>query len=702
MNIQEALGVLWRRRSLILVIAVLGALAVWFFGRPEGSSAETYSASVSISATTSADEVNPIPQYAFVATDATDIAAETAADAASAFPDIGYTGLDVQRQVEVTPIADIGIMTIATKGEQSPELARLLVERFAFHLIEYVAGQRKAEINDRLATLSLREDALRTELAALNDDMRAARSRLTPAEVSAGVSPDPVKQTDIDVRLDSLSRVLAERDSLQEELDKGTTELRATTTNVQADPTSATPLGFTARFLLALALGLISGSGLALGLHRFDTRLYGRKDAETAFGLPVLAEIPKINWLRRRSSQLIARSHPEAPASEAYRLLRSSLAQAARVMNGGSDTGDRGGTVVLVTSVSEGTGKSSTVANLAVAAVDARKRVLVVSADLRKPMIHTYLGAAPGPGLTDAVDRIEEDGIELAELTDFLGPTTVRGTTILRSGHPVPHPGERLALAMPLIAQARHLFDLIVIDTPAMLLGNDVNEMIGGVDLVLLVARAGATSLEEAEWSREMFERLRAPVCGVALIGSSSDLQRRTNPFWRLMTAATRKLSRRRLQAAEGPVSPSEVAKAPHADEPAQPVATPPAPAMSAPAAGPTMSVMEMASTTLPIWPIQPTSGQDAGPQPQPPLRPATPYTPPSLAVVNGDREHPISANDLLASLGLEEAQTLSPQSQVDWLRVVETVQPDEGNETPANGNGERSDGDGRTGAGDG
>ncbi|MEZ5409737.1 MAG: hypothetical protein R2761_17040 [Acidimicrobiales bacterium] len=266
----------------------------------------------------------------------------------------------------------------------------------------------------------------------------AAQSRLTPAEVSAGVSPDPVKQTEIDVALDSLSRVLAERDSLQEELEKGTTELRATTTNVQADPTSAAPLGLTARLLLAIVLGLTFGSGLALGLHRFDTRLYGRKDAEAAFGLPVLAEIPKIHWLRRRSSQLIARSHPEAPASEAYRLLRSSLAQAARLLPGGPEASERVGTVVLVTSVSEGAGKSSTVANLAVAAVDARKQVLVVSADLRQPMIHTYLGAAPGPGLTDAVDRIEEDGIERVEFVDFLGATTVRGTTILRSGHPVP------------------------------------------------------------------------------------------------------------------------------------------------------------------------------------------------------------------------------------------------------------------------
>ncbi|MEZ5409738.1 MAG: hypothetical protein R2761_17045 [Acidimicrobiales bacterium] len=92
----------------------------------------------------------------------------------------------------------------------------------------------------------------------------------------------------------------------------------------------------------------------------------------------------------------------------------------------------------------------------------------------------------------------------------------------------------------------------------------------------------------------------------------------------------------------------------------------------------------------MPIWPVAPGNAA-AGPAPSPPLRPTNPYTQPSLAEVNGDPTHSISANDLLASLGLDHPRTLSPQFQADWLKVVDATLP---LKESKNGHGERSDGD--------
>jgi Mrp family chromosome partitioning ATPase/capsular polysaccharide biosynthesis protein len=695
-NLREALYVIWRRRALILVVALLGPLAVWLVGRPAGMSDETYSASVNIEATP-VGEFSPIPQYAFVATDTIDIAARVADDVNQAYPGTDFGPADIQQLVAVTPLPDINLMTIAVRGEASEDSARLIVERFGFHLIEHITEQREAEINQRDVALAEREKSLRDEVEELDKTVKEAQGKRTAAEVENDVMAIPVAADQLEVARASLRQVLTERDALRQEQAAGAGGLiRATGTNVSTDPVATDPLGLNSRLLLATVLAGALGVGLAFALHRFDTRLYTRKDAEVAFGLPVLAEIPRVGWLHRRNSQLIARSHPEAPASEAYRLLRSSLAQAARLfqMRAGGNAGGNGdaSTVVLVTSVSDQVGKTTTVANLAVAAVDARKRVLVVSADLRRPSVHTFFGVVPGPGLTDAVDAIEEEGVDAVELDGYLAKTSVLGTTLIRSGHPVPHPGERLALALPLIQQARHQFDLIIIDTPAMLLGNDVNELISAVDLVLLVAKAGATTLEEAEWSRETAERLQAPVCGVALVGASSDLHRR-GKLGNFLSRLTRRIVRRPklagdsasgLQAALDGDAASSTPKAP-----VKPASSRP----SGPSATKEPTATELAAaTTITLWPNTGGNGSGGGvtaPHPAAPQGKA-PHAAGQASPRAGsplDNTGTIPASELLASLGAEQAAQAAPAAPPtevpaadgtgagadgEWLKIVD------------------------------
>lgn len=694
MNLREAVNVIWRRRSLILVVALLGPLAVWLVGRPAGSSEQTYSASVSITATTSDNaDGSPIPQYAFIATDTLDIAAGVAVDMNEIDPERGLSAVDIVQMVEITPLPEINIMTISVAGEPNEDVVRALVESYARHLIGYINEQRQQQATERTATLTAREADLRDQVSTLSAEVKAARARLTAAEIAAGVSADPVKEAELEVASTSLSEVLAELDSIKLGSGGDAAELRATPANIRADPMESNPLGLNARLLLALLLGAGLGVGLAFALHRFDTRLYSRKDAEAGFGLPVLAEIPSVSWLRRRNWQLIARSHPEAPASEAYRLLRSSLAQAARLAVARPGSADRGSTVILVTSVSDQVGKSATVANLAVAAVDARKSVLVVSADLRQPTVHLLLGAQPGPGLTDAADQIEEDGLAAVDLDDYLTTTSVRGTTLIRSGHPVPHPGERLAISVPLIHEARKRFDLIIIDTPAMLLGNDVAEMITAVDLVLLVARAGVSTLEEAEWSRETAERLQAPVCGVAFIGSSPELYRRG----RLLTTVSR-LTRRVLgrptreqdllgieAASPEPESPEQHPPAPL--PPSYPGTSPAAVAAPlGPATPRPLSPIEVAAaTTQPLSDLIPSTGAPPAPFAATGQTASANGAAPSYARPDEPRGQ-IAAEDLLADLVLGPTPATGPAGgqatgdapapvvpdDASWLNVVD------------------------------
>ncbi|MBA2282236.1 MAG: hypothetical protein H0W25_13555, partial [Acidimicrobiia bacterium] len=61
------------------------------------------------------------------------------------------------------------------------------------------------------------------------------------------------------------------------------------------------------------------------------------------------------------------------------------------------------------------------------------------------------------------------------------------------------------------------------IDTAPLLATNDATELIPAADSVVVVCRAGKTTLEAAHRTCDLLARLGAPVVGVALIGSRTN-----------------------------------------------------------------------------------------------------------------------------------------------------------------------------------
>src|ERR1043165_6661994 len=83
-------------------------------------------------------------------------------------------------------------------------------------------------------------------------------------------------------------------------------------------------------------------------------------------------------------------AEPHSPAAEAYRSLAANLQFA---------YADRQLQTIGITSAAQGEGKSTTVANLAVALAQSGRRVIVIDADLRRPGQHTLFGLPRDEGL---------------------------------------------------------------------------------------------------------------------------------------------------------------------------------------------------------------------------------------------------------------------------------------------------------------
>jgi len=193
---------------------------------------------------------------------------------------------------------------------------------------------------------------------------------------------------------------------------------------------------------------------------------------------------------------------PHSPSAEAYRSLAANLQFA---------YADRQLQTIGITSAAEGEGKSTTVANLAVALAQSGRRVIVVDADLRRPGQHTLFGLQRDQGLTNLLVGDEPE----LPLQDSGAP----GVRILASGPAPSNPLEALASRRfdQALALARAQADFVLVDTPPAGALADVAVIAPRLDAVLLVVSAGRTKRDLARRAREQLERVNANLLGVVL-----------------------------------------------------------------------------------------------------------------------------------------------------------------------------------------
>lgn len=203
-----------------------------------------------------------------------------------------------------------------------------------------------------------------------------------------------------------------------------------------------------------------------------------------------------------RGAALAVLSDPHSPSAEAYRSLAANLQFA---------YADRQLQTIGITSAAQGEGKSTTLANLAVALAQTGQRVIAIDADLRRPGLHTLFGVSRDQGLTDVLRG------QQAELP--LQDTGAPGVRVLASGPVTANPLEALASRRfdQALALARAQADFVLVDTPPAGALADVAVIAPRLEGMLLVVSAGHTKRDLARRAREQLERVNANLLGVVL-----------------------------------------------------------------------------------------------------------------------------------------------------------------------------------------
>lgn len=256
--------------------------------------------------------------------------------------------------------------------------------------------------------------------------------------------------------------------------------------------------------VLSCLFGAILAGGYVVVTQLFRAGFRTVEDLENATHRAVLGKIPMLPDTERSRLAAYLTDSPDAPAIEAVRDLRTSLLMS-RI--------DEPPRVILVASALSGEGKTTQAVALAQSFVGLGKRVLLIEGDLRRRTLGQYLTGQPSKG---GVVSVLMDQVSLP---DAVLPVAPLGVDIL--------PGEVSQTSAAdifasrrfeaMIDEARALYDVIVIDSPPVLLVPDAKILARHADATLFIVAWDKTARRQVMDGLRQFDMVNCPVSGLVL-----------------------------------------------------------------------------------------------------------------------------------------------------------------------------------------
>jgi succinoglycan biosynthesis transport protein ExoP len=454
-TLRDFLGLLARRKWIVLATAVLGVLAATALALRQD---ELYKAS--------AEVLLNRENLAFALTGATDV---------QAFQDparFDETQVDVARA-----------RAVARRTLDATNFPRRPANTFLKH------SSVSAQLNSDILRFKVTDEDPKVAIRLATEYAR----QFVLYRRSLDTAPFAQALKDVEARLAQLRRAGARGSDLYKALTDKAQQLRTLETLKTRTATLLNPADRAVQVqptpirngVLGLMIGLVLGLGLASARDRLDTRVRSADEVAVLLDLPLLARVPQPSKRSSGPEELALLHDPSGAEAESFRRLRTSL----DFVNL-----DRRAQTIMVTSALEKEGKSTIAANLAVAFARAGKTVSLVDLDLRRPTVARLFRIEDRPGITDvALGGVGvTDALHRISLSQLASHDGARGMLdILPSGTKPPDPGEFIgtnALSDVLLA-LRNGADLVLIDAPPLLHVGDAMTLSGKIDAMILVTR---------------------------------------------------------------------------------------------------------------------------------------------------------------------------------------------------------------------
>ena len=288
-------------------------------------------------------------------------------------------------------------------------------------------------------------------------------------------------------------------------------------------------------------IGFILGVVMAFVRETMDTSIGTIEDVEEFIGVPVVGVIPfmgteqiKDTLLKKKDTELpeevlelnarlVSHFAPKTTIAETYRALRTGVEFIAT---------ERQLKVIAVTSASMREGKTTVISNFAMTSAQIGKKVLLIDADLRKPMVNTIFGIEREPGLSDVIlGNYNWDEVIKTDTDIMMGKmgmeditTTAQGINnlnIITSGLVPPNTSEILnsSRMSEILNQVKDSYDIVLVDASPVLPTTDAVIVASKVDGVVMVYQVGQVARGALKRAKAQLENAKATVIGVVLNG---------------------------------------------------------------------------------------------------------------------------------------------------------------------------------------
>jgi polysaccharide biosynthesis transport protein len=463
--------------------------------------------------------------------------------------ELGSTAVQV-RAAKILGDADATGVAADVTGTVDPTTGQLSIAATDANAARAQAVARaysQAYVDQIQALVQVQTDKLNTELGTLQHQI-AALHESNPS------GTDPVINAQITGLTTALSSLQSQLTSIQFGEPYASIQVAASL------PGSPSGLGTKKLVLIGIFAGLLAGAGLALARDQLDTRLRNHPDLGSITDAPVLAELPQDADVRSGTVSIAMVQAPQSQMAEAVRELRTSL----RVI-----LDDTPCPMITLTSPEPGDGKTFVAANLAAAWAMSGSKVIVVSADFRRPRLEEIFGLPVGsrPGLADLirsnwktpeparrpagmreapgspVQGLGRDGgatngmpplagvglradgpdhppeADPSSVASHLVDSGIWGLQILPAGIQLDNPSELFGSPgmQPVVDQLRLLADVVLVDTPPVLVVPDTAIIGSYTRGAVVVAAEGKTDRADLERTLHRLESTNCRVLGVAL-----------------------------------------------------------------------------------------------------------------------------------------------------------------------------------------
>lgn len=267
--------------------------------------------------------------------------------------------------------------------DRDPARAQIVANELANQLIQYSPTGINPEEQDRIAFVNEQLDLLQTQIKDTQTQLEQLQDEL-PNLNSAREIADT--QSEINSLTNQLRDLQNNYAGLLANTQQGALNILTVIepANLPRNPVGPNKLN---TILLSSAAGLAIAAAAAYLLEYLDDTIKSEEDVIRVLDKPVIGYIGEMS--KQGAAPYIA-DQPRSPIAEAFRSLRTNLEFSGI---------DKPIKTLIVTSADASDGKSTVAVNLAIAFVQAEKKVVLLDADLRSPGVHTLMDIPEKPGL---------------------------------------------------------------------------------------------------------------------------------------------------------------------------------------------------------------------------------------------------------------------------------------------------------------